>query len=329
MRARLTKRDAAVLGVFLVVVVSVCVVLVKRQVSSTVTDGGDAVVLASASPDAETGTALVPTSGLPLGFGLIADPQAFRQQPGQATGPGARGGVTFGPRSTSAAASAGSHASGNASAPSGSGGRSGSSRGPSGPDGAGGPSGGGVVTVYIAALAGRGESLSALMVQRDTGNTRWVPVGGSAFGYTLDYATLKGVVLSRDGRQYVLELGEGRGEAAPTAEAPKAAAPKVTETAAAPADKTDAQRLLGTWSGSMQGMTISMTFIAGGSGTMKVGGMPQGMSFTWSVLSPGKLQFSMSIGGGPSNSQTASYRFEGDNTLYMTGPGGPEMRLTR
>jgi len=325
MRGRLTKRDAAILGVFLVVVAAVCVVAVKRQVSSAASDSGDTVVLASADVGAETGTALTPTSGLQQIFGAIADPQAFRKGAVQAGGAGSRGGVTLGPRST--AASAGSHASGGASAPTGSGGPSGSFRGPSGSGGPGSASG--VITVYIAALAGRGEDLSALMVQRDTGNTRWVPVGGSAFGYTLDYATLKGVVLSRDGRQYVLELGEGRGEAAPTTEAPKGAAPVVTETATAPAEKTDAQRLLGTWSGSMQGMTISMTFIAGGSGTMKVTGMPQAMSFTWSVLSPGKLQFAMSMGGGPSNSQTASYRFEGDNTLYMTGPGGPEMRLTR
>ncbi len=40
--------------------------------------------------------------------------------------------------------------------------------------------------------------------------TRWVDVPGQAFGYTVRYATLKGAVIEKDDRTWVLLLGEGR-----------------------------------------------------------------------------------------------------------------------
>jgi hypothetical protein len=79
----------------------------------------------------------------------------------------------------------------------------------------------------------------------------------------------------------------------------------------------------------MQGMTMTITFSAGGHGTMSISAMPEGMTFTWH-LEGATLKMGMSMGGMVQPEQAVTYRFaDNDSTLYLTGPGQPEMRLTK
>jgi hypothetical protein len=182
--------------------------------------------------------------------------------------------------------------------------------------------------VYIAGIAGRGDQLRALVVQKTGGGTRWVSPGESAFGYTLESATARKAVLTKGGARFELELGQG----APAGEAPPAAGPTAGPPSEGPkeAASPDAQaKFVGTWSGTMQGMTVTMTFSAGGHGTMSMSVMPEPMTFTWR-LEGTTLKMGMSMGGMSQPEQAVTYRFaDDDKTLYLTGPGQPEMRLTR
>ncbi len=183
------------------------------------------------------------------------------------------------------------------------------------------------INVYLAAIAGSGENLSVLVVNKDTGDRMWVGVGESAFGYRVTYLTMKGGVLERGGRSYVLELGQGAVERErATSGAGEQAAPEE----AAPAEegpKTDEQRLIGTWKGSEPGggdEQITITFSAGGGGSISVSEMGdmEAITIRWS-LKAGKIEVAMSMPGMPQEEkQSLSYRFESDRVLYLSEPGG-------
>ncbi len=329
-----TKRDIAILGAFLLVVVVGAGSVIVKQVSPSghaASVESEDVILARTGPPPIPDTEIVPASGLDVASGEIADPLAFASD-------GASGGPFFAVRGGGTSDGGGGESGGGSSVePAG---------GPSGPPSgmaprgggrgsvAGGTSGGGTVTVYIAALTTSGDRVSALIVRMDTGARRWVDQGGSAFGYTLDYANLKGAVLEANGRYYVLELGEGGQSTRTSTPAPGGGATVAQAQAPATgADASDAAKFVGTWTGTMQGMTMTFTYGAGGSGSMSMSQMPQPMRFRWRVEG-GKLKVAMDMGGmggpGANMEQALDYRFEGDRTVYVSGGMSPqEMKLTK
>lgn len=86
---------------------------------------------------------------------------------------------------------------------------------PSGPSGPVGPSGPGqfapaAIDVAITAVIVGGKTARALVESNSLGQSQWTDVPGEAFGYRIRYATVKGAVLEKDGRTYVLILGANR-----------------------------------------------------------------------------------------------------------------------
>ena len=80
------------------------------------------------------------------------------------------------------------------------------------------PAGPPAATVAVTAVVRGGDGRARVLVEDNaTGETKWVEPGARAFGYKVDYATEKGGVLSREGRQYVVGVGENK-PTAPAAE---------------------------------------------------------------------------------------------------------------
>lgn len=86
-------------------------------------------------------------------------------------------------------------------------------------------------TVAITGVGGSGGDLRVLVEDNATGQSRWVKPGGTAFGYRVDYVTGHGGVVSKDGRSYVLGVGENKPPAKPPAEKsePASKPPAATE----------------------------------------------------------------------------------------------------
>jgi len=85
------------------------------------------------------------------------------------------------------------------------------------------PAGPAAAVVSVTGVAkGSDGRQRVLVTDNASGRSTWVEPGGRAFGYTVDYATERGGVLSKQDRTYVLGLGEN----VPAAKAPeKAPAP--------------------------------------------------------------------------------------------------------
>jgi hypothetical protein len=331
----LTKRDMAILGGFLVVVVVASLLLIRGQVSGSAPASADDTVLSEATLMKVPDTPIVASGGLTLDGSDIADPKAF--EPAKQALPGifqaainaGKGGIGSpkGGEGTPAGTGQGGPSGAGPTGPGGPRGRGG----PGGPGGGGpGPQAQGEARIYIAALVGEGDSIRALVVQKESGDTRWIGAGESAFGYTLEYATMKGAVVGRNGQHYVLPLGKGatsRSQSAgPGASGGGESGP---DTGPAP-EGSAAEKLIGTWVGNVQGMNITLNYNKGGSGSVVVPQMPQPMNFRWSV-NGNTIHTSMQFGG-MSQEDDINFRFEGDRTLILSGGrmgGMGEMRMTK
>lgn len=191
------------------------------------------------------------------------------------------------------------------------------------------------IDIYVAAVVASGSELRLLIVHPASNQRRWVVVGGAAFGYRVDLATLQGAILSREGRQYALALGEGR----PTQPRPAAepAAQDVSAVAPPPgpgddqANGSEEARFHGRWRGTVDGATAEMTFAPGGTGTVLAVGAPgegTNADMTWR-LSDGQLNLTLTAGA-DSDTEVLAYRFEdGDRVLVLVPPGDSALRLTR
>jgi len=159
-----------------------------------------------------------------------------------------------------------------------------------------------------------------------SGQSRWVDVGEEAFGYKIEAITLRGALVSKEGRYYVLPLGQNaaKTEAAPAQTgAPNGAGE--SQNHAGESSEGDA-RFYGTWSGSFMDGRVPMTIRFGEdhSGSATVMGNTE--SFTWRA--EGTTIHTTGGGGGP---QSLSFRFEnGDRDLVLSGGQMPgEIRLTK
>lgn len=101
-----------------------------------------------------------------------------------------------------------------------------------------GPTGPPAADVAVTAVVRGGDGRARVLVEDNaTGESKWVEPGGRAFGYRVDYATEKGSVLTRDGRQYVLGVGENKPAAAPKADV--APTPGGSSSSAAPGEAAE------------------------------------------------------------------------------------------
>jgi hypothetical protein len=75
--------------------------------------------------------------------------------------------------------------------------------------------------VAITGIAGSGGAVRVLVENRATGETEWVAPGGKAFGYSVDYVTPQGGVVSKEGRSQVLGLGQNKKSESPPAASAK------------------------------------------------------------------------------------------------------------
>ncbi|MBD3175284.1 MAG: hypothetical protein GF320_08885 [Armatimonadia bacterium] len=186
--------------------------------------------------------------------------------------------------------------------------------------------------VYVAAVVGSGSRMRVLVVHRESGQRRWVAVGETAFGYRVDMATLKGAVLSKDGREYVVELGEGRPEDA-GARTDRSDEPEPDPETGEPESSggSEEAKFHGRWRGTSDGQTLEIVFNPGGTGQLRpIGGPDADMSIDidWRP-SGGQLHLAMRMGD-ESNDEVLGYRFEdGDRTLVLMPPGDDAVRLTK
>lgn len=187
------------------------------------------------------------------------------------------------------------------------------------------------IDVYVAAIVGSGNELRLLVVHPESKQRRWVAVGETVFGYRVDLATLRGAILSRDGRQYALELGKGR----PTEPQP-AGVPSEAVSAGDPSSGpeggqtsgSEEARFHGRWRGVMDGSAMEMTFAPGGTGAVGAPDESADIDMTWR-LSDGRLNLTLTAGAS-SDIEVLAYRFEdGDRVLVLVPPGDPALRLTR
>ncbi len=333
--SRITKRDILILSVFLVVVVAGSGFAVLARVGGASSPSADEEILSQAATVLVSDKPIEASGGLVYEGDGIADPKAFEPAKGGLPGVFAAavaantpsGGSRTKPGSTQAGPSGGGQPSGPGAGSSMGGGVR--------PPGGGGPSAGGTpgeARVYIAALVGEGDSIRALVVQKESGDTRWVNSGESAFGYTLEYATMKGAVVERNGQRYVLPLGKGATTKSSTG--PASQGGPTTQgggESAGPAEGGVAEKIIGTWTGSMQGMSMTFTYNRGGSGSMTVSQMPTPISFRWSI-NGSKMHIDVEFGG-MSQSDDIDFRLEGDRTLILSGGRmggmGGELRLTK
>jgi len=146
---------------------------------------------------------------------------------------------------------------------------------------------------------------------------------------------MKGGVLERGGRSYVLALGEGAVESERTTGAGEETTESSAPAAAEDGPKTDEQRLVGTWKtvDPSADENITLTLSAGGTGSVKLveGGGTMTLDVRWKLQGIGKIELSISMPGVPEvEKETMNYRFESDRVLYITDSGGGnEMRLVR
>lgn len=341
LKAKVTRRDAAILGGFLLVVTGASAALIAKQTQSAPAASAPLVAMGVAETEADMPESIEPGPGLWMPSGVIADPAVF--QPGgkpsgvraPARGTGTRSAAAVVPDDSSRSATT-DQASAPAPLPGGA---------MAGPMMMPASTPRGEALVYIAALAGPREGISALLVSKSTGNSRWVKPGESAFGYTLEYATTRGAVLESGGQRYVLQLGEGRpgrqGFTPQTSQRPETVVAQAGP-ATSPASSEE-EKFYGTWAGQVQGMSITVTYNRGGTGSMRItmpnmggmggiggmGGMaPPVISFTWRV-SNGSLRMGINMGG-MTTEQDAPYRFEDNNrVLIVTAPGGFQVRMTK
>jgi len=82
------------------------------------------------------------------------------------------------------------------------------------------PAGPPATTVSVSGVVTGSDGRKRVLVSDNaSGRSTWVEPGGRAFGYTVDYATERGSVLTKRDRTYVLGLGENK----PVAKAPEKA----------------------------------------------------------------------------------------------------------
>ncbi len=66
------------------------------------------------------------------------------------------------------------------------------------------------IEVAITGVIVGGKTARVLVESNPLGQAQWVDVPGEAFGYRVRYATVRGAVLEKDGRTYVLVLGANK-----------------------------------------------------------------------------------------------------------------------
>ncbi|HQK93637.1 MAG TPA: hypothetical protein PLD23_09030 [Armatimonadota bacterium] len=170
-----------------------------------------------------------------------------------------------------------------------------------------------------------------LVRHNPTGKSQWAGVGEVVFGYRIELITLRGALVVRDGRYFVLPIGENvKGtEAAAQPAAGDNGKPtvseggSVTETQGDEGEGGDA-RFVGTWSGSMSSIPITITLNADHTGRSSVAG--QSDSFHWTVQGN-----AITTTGGQGPTQTMQFRFESNNRVLVLS-GGPlpfELRLSK
>lgn len=337
---KITKRDIAILGGFVVLVAVGAMIVIGKQVSADSSTSTDPSKLLRVGVVSVPDSPIAPGGGLTLEGRDIADPRAFDPSKsglpgifGAAIQAGLKGGGEGGKPTEKPSGSGGSN-SGGASGGPGGGAPGGGFGGPPGGGGFG-PNGGqaGEARIFVAAVAGADDSIRALVVEKDGGASRWLARGESAFGYTLEYASIKGAMVVRNGQHYVLPLGKGattRQTQGPTG--PSGPATSGESGPATGDEKSAEEKLIGSWTGSAQGMTFTITYSRGGSGSISMSAMPTPMTFRWSVRGS-QIHVSMSFGG-QSMEDDVNFRFEDDRTLIVSGGRmgggmGGEMRLTK
>jgi len=66
------------------------------------------------------------------------------------------------------------------------------------------------IDVAITGIVLGRKTVRALVEENSSGESEWVDVPGAAYGYRVRYVTLRGAVLEKDGRTYVLLLGANK-----------------------------------------------------------------------------------------------------------------------
>lgn len=66
------------------------------------------------------------------------------------------------------------------------------------------------IDVAITGIVLGRKTVRALVESNSSGESEWVDVPGTAYGYSVRYVTLRGAVLEKDGRTYVLLLGANK-----------------------------------------------------------------------------------------------------------------------
>lgn len=263
---------------------------------------------------------VVPSARLQADTGVIADPAAFQKRPAQA-----EVGDTDQPQPDAAAPAAAAEAPATVAEPEpasqppvsqGPVASGASSRvvGPLAPD------------IHIAGIVGSGRELRVLVVDNVTGARQWTRAGESAFGYRVSYVTTRGAVFERGGNTYVLALGEGAPRPSPAAAPPPPTAAKESSAGADRAEPpSEESKFWGTWTATLDGASITMVFIRGGTGSISATGLGESESdsMTWSVRD-GKLR--MRTESDP-NKDEVKYEFRDNNrTLVLDGPEGLTLR---
>lgn len=68
------------------------------------------------------------------------------------------------------------------------------------------------IDVAVTGIVLGAKTAKALVFSNEEDEGRWIDVPGEAFGYQVQYITMKGAVLEKDGRTYVLLLGANKKE---------------------------------------------------------------------------------------------------------------------
>jgi len=170
-----------------------------------------------------------------------------------------------------------------------------------------------------------------LIRHNPTGKSQWAGVGEVIFGYRVELITLRGALVVKDGRYFVLPIGENvkGAEAAAQPAAGDSGKPTVSEGDASADTQTGEDeggdaRFVGTWSGSISSIPITITLNADHSGRTSVAG--QSDSFHWTAQGS-----TITTTGGQGPNQTMQFRFESDNkVLVLSGGQLPfELRLNK
>jgi len=184
-------------------------------------------------------------------------------------------------------------------------------------------------TIGVTGVVHDDAGFRLLIRHNPDGRTQWIGIGEQAFGYTIEFVTLRGAVVSKDGRYYVLPIGANvSGGSKPDASGAEGAEPgKEGGAEESGANATDDDtRFHGTWKGSLGGGQFTMSITFNADKTARGEMMGQSDSFSWSVSGA-----TLHTTGGRQGSQDLSFRFEnGDSTLVLSSAQLPvEIRLEK